>query len=209
MKLHSSATSPYVRKVRVVLLEAGLNDKVEQVAQAVTPISPNAVVNADNPLGKVPAFQTDDGLSLYDSPVICEYLDSLHDGTKLFPSTGKERWQALCRQALGDGLLDAAILGRYESSLRPPEKLWPEWLDGQMMKIERSLDEMQAQADDMEGTVDIGTLTIACALGYLDFRYGDNDWRASRPGLAEWYKSFSQRPSLLATMAPEVDPLKT
>ena len=91
MKLHSSATSPYVRKVRVVLLETGLNDKVEQVAQAVTPISPNAVVNADNPLGKVPAFQTDDGLSLYDSPVICEYLDSLHDGTKLFPSTGKER----------------------------------------------------------------------------------------------------------------------
>ncbi len=208
MKLHSSATSPYVRKVRVVLLETGLNDQVEQVAQAVTPISPNAVVNADNPLGKVPAFQTDDGLSLYDSPVICEYLDSLHDGAKLFPSAGKERWQALCRQALGDGLLDAAILGRYESSLRPSEKLWPEWLDGQMMKIERSLDEMQAQADDMEGTIDIGTLTIACALGYLDFRYGDNDWRAGRPALAKWYAGFSKRPSLQATMAPEADPLK-
>jgi len=209
MKLHSSATSPYVRKVRVVLLETGLDDQVEQVAQAVTPISPNAVVNADNPLGKVPALQTDDGLSIYDSPVICEYLDSLHDGARMFPGPGRERWQALCRQALGDGVLDAAILGRYESSLRPAEKLWPEWLDGQMIKIERSLDEMQAQAEDMDGKVDIGTLTIACALGYLDFRYGDNDWRASRPALAKWYEGFSQRPSMQATIPPGADPLKT
>ncbi len=208
MKLHSSPTSPYVRKVRVLLLETGLDDQVEQVNQAVTPTSPNPEVNADNPLGKVPALHTDDGLSLYDSPVVCEYLDSLHDSARMFPPAGKPRWQALCRQALGDGLLDAAILGRYETSLRPSEMLWPDWMDAQMLKIERSLDAIQAQAGDLGETVDIGTISLACALGYLDFRYGDNDWRASRPALAAWYDRFSQRPAMRATMAPDGDPLQ-
>ncbi|MDA1099035.1 MAG: glutathione S-transferase N-terminal domain-containing protein [Proteobacteria bacterium] len=208
MKLHSSPTSPYVRKVRVLLLETGLDDRVEQVAQAVTPTAPNAAVNADNPLGKVPALHTDDGLSLYDSPVICEYLDSLHDGARMFPATGRARWQALCRQALGDGLLDAAILGRYETTLRPPERLWPEWLAGQMLKIERSLDAMDAGAGEMGDTVDIGAITIACALGYLDFRYGEIEWRANRPALAAWYDAFARRSSMQATLAPDADPLK-
>ena len=202
MKLHSSPTSPYVRKVRVLLLETGLHDQVDQVAQAASPIEPNPVVNADNPLGKVPALHTDDGMSLYDSPVICEYLDSLHDGAKMFPGSGRARWLALRRQALGDGLLDAALLGRYEAASRPPEMLWPEWMAGQMLKIERSLDAMQAEAGDLAEIVDIGAITLACALGYLDFRYGENDWRASRPALAAWYDGFAQRPAMRETMPP-------
>ena len=208
MKLHSSATSPYVRKVRVLLLETGLNDQVEQVAQAVTPTSPNVEVNADNPLGKVPALHCDDGMALYDSPVICEYLDSLHDGARMFPVSGTARWLALRRQALGDGLLDAALLGRYESASRPSEFFWSDWMDGQMLKIERSLDAMEEEAGDLGDAADIGTITFACALAYLDFRYGDNDWRATRPALAAWYGRFVQRPSMQATMAPDADPLK-
>ncbi len=208
MKLHSSPTSPYVRKVRVLLLETGLHDQVDQVAQAVTPTSPNDEVNTDNPLGKVPALHTDDGMSLYDSPVICEYLDSLHTGAKMYPASGHARWLAIRRQALGDGLLDAALLGRYEAASRPPAFFWSEWMDGQMLKIERGLDAMQSEAAGLGETVDIGTITFACALGYLDFRYGDNDWRAKRPALAAWYDRFVQRPAMQATMAAQADPLK-
>ncbi|MBT3535899.1 MAG: glutathione S-transferase [Rhodospirillaceae bacterium] len=208
MKLHSSATSPYVRKVRVLLLEAGLDTSVEQIPTAVTPTSPNTDLNADNPIGKVPALLTEDGMALYDSPVICEYLDSLHDGAKMFPPPGPDRWLALRRQALGDGLLDAAILGRYETSLRPAEQFWPDWMAAQKLKIERSLDAMTDEAGELDGVVDIGTITFACALGYLDFRYNDMQWCDGRPALAAWYEAFSQRPSMQATEAPEADPLK-
>ena len=208
LRLHSSATSPYVRKVRIVLLETGQNDAVEQTATAVAPTSPNSDLNANNPIGKVPALVTEDGLALYDSPVICEYLDSLHGGAKMFPSSGPSRWRALRRQALGDGLLDAAILGRYETSLRPAEMLWPDWMAAQMLKISRGLDAMEAEAADLAGIVDIGTITLACALGYLDFRYADLNWRASRPALAAWFDAFAQRPSLQATQAPDADPLQ-
>jgi len=208
LKLHSSPTSPYVRKVRVLLLETGLDAQVEHVITAVTPTSPNAALNMDNPLGKVPALQIEAGMALYDSPVICEYLDSLHGGAKMFPSPGPSRWRALRRQALGDGLLDAAILGRYETSLRPAEMLWPDWMAAQMLKISRGLDAMEAEAADLAGIVDIGTITLACALGYLDFRYADLNWRASRPALAAWFDAFAQRPSLQATQAPDADPLQ-
>ena len=161
-----------------------------------------------NPLGKVPALQIEAGMALYDSPVICEYLDSLHDGAKMFPTPGPARWQALRRQALGDGLLDAAILGRYETALRPGEMLWPEWMEAQMQKIDRSLVAMDREAGDLDGIVDIGTITFACALGYLDFRYGDMDLRVTRPALAAWYDAFAQRPAMRATEAPDGDPLK-
>ena len=208
LKLHSSPTSPYVRKVRVLLLETGLDAQVEHVITAVTPTSPNAALNMDNPLGKVPALQIEAGMALYDSPVICEYLDSLHDGAKMFPTPGPARWRALRRQALGDGLLDAAILGRYETALRPGEKLWPEWMEAQMQKIDRSLVAMDWEAGDLDGIVDIGTITFACALGYLEFRYGDMDLRVTRPALAAWYDAFAQRPAMRATEAPDGDPLK-
>ena len=208
MKLHDSPTSPFARKVRVLLLETGLDGRVDKTARAVTPTSPIDAVNADNPIGKVPALVTDDGLSLYDSPVICEYLDGQQDGPRMFPAEGPARWLALRRQALGDGLLDAAILGRYETALRPEDYRWQPWLEAQMLKIERSLDAMEAEAGALGDGADIGTITIACALGYLDFRYGDNDWRACRPGLAAWYEGFAQRPSMRETEPPDADPLK-
>ena len=126
----------------------------------------------------------------------------------MFPASGNPRWLALRRQALGDGLLDAAILGRYESTLRPPEKLWQDWLDAQMGKIHRSLDAMDAEAKELEGIVDIGTITIACALGYLDFRYDQMNWRSERSDLSAWCEKFSLRSSMVATAAPNSDPLQ-
>jgi len=208
LQLRNSPTSPYVRKVRVLLLETGLENRVELIDTQVTPIKPNADLNASNPIGKVPAILTEDGLSLFDSPVICEYLDSLHSGTKMFPVNGNSRWLALRRQALGDGLLDAAILGRYESTLRPADKLWQDWLDAQMGKIYRSLDAMDAEAEKLAGIVNIGTITIGCALGYLDFRYDQMNWRSERSDLSAWFEKFSLRSSMVATAAPNSDPLQ-
>ena len=208
LQLFNSPTSPYVRKVRVLLLETGLENQVDLIDTQVTPIKPNGDLNLTNPIGKVPAILTENGLSLFDSPVICEYLDSLHSGMKMFPKNGTSRWIALRRQALGDGLLDAAILGRYESTLRPAAKLWQDWLDAQMGKIHRSLDAMDAEAKEIEGIVDIGTITIACALGYLDFRYDQMNWRSERSDLSAWFEKFSLRPSMAATVAPSSDPLQ-
>ena len=117
--------------------------------------------------------------------MICEYLDSLHDGPKMFPA-GPARWTALRRQAESDGILDAALLVRYETFLRPEERRWPEWIEGQKLKFRRALDALEAEADAFGDTVDIGTITTGCALGYLDFRYADEGWRtagrSSRPG---------------------------
>src|SRR3954470_24384747 len=122
MKLRHNPASPYVRKVMVVAHELGLADKIELLSTAVSPVESNAALAAENPLVKIPALTTDDGQVLFDSPVICEYLDSLAGGGKVFPASGKARWTALCQQALGDGILDALILCRYEIAARPEEK---------------------------------------------------------------------------------------
>ena len=197
MKLRYSPTSPFVRKVMVAAIETGLIERIEKIPTAVTPIKPNDDVARDNPLVKVPALTTDDGLILYDSPVICEYLDSLNGGAKLFPPSGTQRWMALRQQALGDGMLEAAILNRYEQ-LRPKEYQWPEWTDGQMRKVRGALDALEHE--NLNGPFDIGTLTIACALGYLDFRFPTEAWRTTRPKLAAWYAEISLRPSMTATV---------
>src|SRR5271169_1610545 len=138
MKLRYSPTSPFVRKVMVVALETGLADRIEKVPTSVTPIKPNDEVARDNPLVKIPALTTDNGLVLYDSPVICEYLDSLHEGPKLFPAAGEKRWIALRQQALGDGIMEAAILARYES-IRPKEVQWTDWIEAQLRKVRGAL----------------------------------------------------------------------
>src|SRR3954454_297360 len=120
MQLRYAATSPFVRKVMVIAIETGLVDRIETIAAPGSPLKPNRGGPAAAPLAKIPALLTDEGELLYDSPVICEYLDGLHDGARFFPQ-GKGRWQALRRQALGDGILDAAITVRYEMILRPAE----------------------------------------------------------------------------------------
>lgn len=204
MKLHYSRASPFVRKVMAVAIETGLEDRLEPVTRMMTPVKPDADLVRDNPIGKVPCLVTDDGMALYDSRVVCEYLDSLHDGPKMFPAAGPARWTALRRQAEGDGIMDAGVLARYETFVRPEERRWPEWIEAQKLKFRRALDSLEDEAGEFGDTVDIGTITMGCALGYLDFRYADEDWRATRPRLAAWFARFAERPAMARTAPVEV-----
>jgi len=200
MKLYFSPTSPYVRKVTVLALETGLDAKIERLPSPTTPVDQNPDVAKANPVAKVPTLVTDDGLHLFDSRVICEYLDSLHDKAKFFPAAGAARWNALRQQALGDGLLDAALLARYEGFLRPEDKRWPNWAEGQMKKVHGALAEIDALANGLGDRVDIGTVTLACALGYMDFRYAGIGWRQQYPKAAAFADRMFARPSFQATV---------
>jgi glutathione S-transferase len=204
MKLHHNVASPYVRKVIAVAIETGLRERLELVERKMSPVNPSPELNRDNPLGKIPCLVTDEGVALFDSRVICEYLDGLHDGPKMFPPVGPARWTALRRQAQGDGIMDAGVLTRYETYLRPEERRWPEWITNQKLKFRRALDALDGEAAEFDEAVDIGTITIGCALGYLDFRYRDENWRAQRPRLAAWWERFAQRPSMARTAPSEI-----
>lgn len=197
MQLYFNPASPFVRKVRVATHELGLSGKIELTSLSLTPVSPHDGVRSNNPLGKIPTLITDDGAALYDSPVICEYLDALAGGNRIFPAAGAARWTALRRQALADGIMDAAVLTRYEEAVRPKELRWQNWIDGQFLKIRTALDALEHE--NLEDVFDIGTIAIACALGYLDLRFANEDWRTSRPRLAAWAGVIGKRPSLAAT----------
>lgn len=199
MQLYYSPTSPYVRKVMVLLHETGLLDRVALTPATVTPITNDPAVAAHNPLTKVPTLTLDDGSDLYDSRVICEYLDTLHHGTPMIPDGGEARWRVLRVQATADGLLDAALLTRYETFMRPEEKRWPEWIEGQTGKFMRAVDKLEAEAKSFSQAITLAEISTACALGYLDFRFGHLPWRDSHPKLAEFMAAFSQRPSMEAT----------
>lgn len=201
MKLYYSPSSPYARKVRVVAMETKLDKKIEMVNVALTPVAPNADVDKHNPIGKIPALSIK-GMDLFDSPVICEYLDTQHKGRKLFPRKGRDRWVALRLQAMADGLLDAALLARYEGALRPEEKRWTEWSQGQLKKINGVLTQLEAEAKALKGKLTIGTISVACALGYLDLRFGDMGWKEKYPKLAKWFAQTSKLPSIKATVPP-------
>ena len=200
MKLHHSTTSPFVRKVMVAAIELGLADRIEKMPAKVSPIVRTSPVIADNPLGKLPTLIADDGMVLFDSRVICEYLDTLAGGGRILPAPGPARWRALTEQALADGMTDAALLERYETTLRPAEKMWPQWRDGQHDKVVKALDRLELTAADFGARVDIGTIAAACALSYLDFRFPDLGWRQQRPRLAAWLTMFAARPSMAATV---------
>lgn len=199
MKLFISAASPFARKVRLVIREAGLESQFEEILTVVSPIQPNVELARANPLMKLPTLVTDDGLALFDSPMICEFVDSLNAGRKLFPAAGNARWVALRQQAVADGILDAAILVRYQTALCPKELQWPQWIEGQRAKWRQALDFVESDVAALDGEATIGSLSVATTLAWLDFRYGDDDWRASRPALAAWFSAFDQRPSMLAT----------
>lgn len=198
MQLIYAAASPFARKVRVLAAETGLLARIELLDTAVLPTTLNERVNTLNPLGKIPVLLTDDGEALYDSRVICEYLDTLHQGAKLLPS-GAARWQVLRLAALADGLMDAALLARYERGVRPAELQWSAWLDGQLGKVQRALVELERQVERLQGPLDLGQIGVACALGYLDFRFADLDWRAAHPGLAAFQQAFVRRASMQAS----------
>ncbi len=197
MQLFHSPTSPFVRKVLVTAHETGLAARIELLPA--NPWDQPAALIAINPLSKVPALITDDGIILYDSPVICEYLDGLHTGRRLLPPQGQQRWQVLRTQALADGILDAAVLRRMES-LRPAGRQSPDWLALQAVTVGRGLDALEHEARQWNADVDLGTITAACALGYLDFRFAEEDWRAGRDALRHWYDVVRQRPSMMATV---------
>jgi glutathione S-transferase len=198
MKLYYSPPSPFARKVIVAAHELGLIDRIALEKVAVTPVSQNDLVAASNPLAKVPTLVLEDGQALFDSRLIVDYLDTLTDRS-LAPREGPQRWRALTELAQADGLLDAALLARYETTMRPEPLRWDEWTEGQLGKVRRALDAFEGserRAGDDLGIADIG---VACGLGYLDLRFPGEAWREGRPRLTAFYEAVSQRPSWVAT----------
>jgi glutathione S-transferase len=193
MKLRYSITSPFVRKVLVTAIETGQDGEIERVKTNTA----DPELAQCNPLNKIPALTLDDGNILIDSAVICEFLDT-RKGGKLFPQDAA-RWSTLSRMALCDGIMDAAILRRYETQ-RPETLRSIEWDQRQKGKVDNSLAALEREAGSFGDRVDIGTLTVAIMLDYLDFRFAHEAWRDAHPHLAKWHKSFSARPSLKATM---------
>lgn len=199
IELLGSDASPFVRKARVLVAEAGITD-VPYVRVTATPMGGEERLNSANPLGKIPALVRDSGPTIYDSNVVCRFLNDRADAG-LYPA--ERLWECLTLEATGDGIMEAAVGIVYEQRLRPEELWWPEWFDAQWVKVTRSLDGLERQwMSHLYGPLDMGQVSVGCALGYLDLRHGDRDWRAGRDALAAWYKRFAERPSMVAT-APE------
>ena len=198
MKILFSPFSPFVRKCLVSGMELGLNEHITLLPCSAHPVSRDHKIIAFNPLGKVPTFFTDEGQVLYDSRVICEYLNDLAHGS-LIPATGLARWETLTLQSLADGMLDAAVLARYEDAARPEAFRWAEWTAAQLDKVETSLAALNADPQKLADRVDIGTIAVGCALWYLDLRFADLGWRERHPHVASWYAGYSQRPEMAAT----------
>jgi glutathione S-transferase len=203
MKLLTAPASPFGRKVKIAAIERDLIDRIELVMVNTTPLASDANLARDNPLIKIPTLIIDGGIALYDSLVICDYFDSLHGAEKLIP-TGGRRWEVLRLHALANGMADAAVLTRYETVLRPEALRWPDWKAGQMKKIIGGLDWLEANVaaigDALVQSPNLGQIAVGCALGYLDFRFADLDWRGNRAHLAAWFKTFSTRESMQRTM---------
>jgi len=181
VKLHWSPRSPFVRKVMIVVHERGLIGRLNCVRTVAAMTTPHAELMRDNPLSKIPTLVLDDGNALYDSPVICEYLDAFDGEPRLFPRDREPRMIALRRQALGDGFLDLLVLARNERLREQPS------------------DVHLRSAAARSAAVNIGHIAIGCALSYLDFRFAEEDWRQNHPGLALWHAGFAARPSVEAT----------
>jgi len=200
MKLWYSPASPFVRKCLIVAHERDLMDQIELLDAAANVVNPDVRIVASNPTGKIPTMVLDDETVLFDSRVICAYLDSIHDGKKLLPRSGAKRFEVMTLEALGDGIMDAAVNNRYETAMRPPELQWQAWSDGQMGKVNAALDQIEEKWLKSLGRVpNMGSIAVAAALGYLEYRYPDLKWRKNRKGLARWFKRFSERPSFIAS----------
>ena len=196
MKLHWSPKSPFVRKVMVCAHELGVTEKLTLVRSVAAMQKPNPQIMADNPLSKIPTLVLDDGRVMYDSVVICEYLDDLAGGS-LFPRVGEARWQALQWHALGNGLLDALILWRNERERDAPLQVL---LDAFALKMEAALEVLEKDVDALRAApLNIGGVAIGCALGYADYRFDALRWRDRAPRLADWFQTLGERPSFVAT----------
>ena len=203
MKLYINKASPFARKARILAREAGIADRIEEIDTVVSPVTKNEALARENPLVKIPALVTDDGETLYDSAVICEYLDTLHQKPKFFPAGGTPRFAALLLQALTDGMMDAAVLSRYELAARPEALRWKDWIEGQKRKVFGGLRTLEADAGSWGDEFGIAQIGAACALGYLDFRFADWGWRPGHPQLAAWFERVSRRKSVAATVPPQ------
>lgn len=197
MQLLTGPTSPFCRKVDVLLRESGLREHVTDVLGSGTPLEPNQTTIASNPIGKIPALIREDGPTLYDSRVICRYLDTLAGGS-FYPEN--RLWEVLTLEATAEGMMEAALLMAYEWRIRPEELRYEPWVDGQWSKIARALDAIEARwMSHLEGRLDMGHIAVGCALGYLDFRHDARGWRNGHPALAEWYAKFQDREAMIAT----------
>ena len=199
MILYHTPTSPFVRKVLVAAHELGLANRIETRFLRPMPTRAEPTLSAANPLSKIPALLLDDGSALYDSGVICDYLDTLHAGPRLVPASGPARFRVLRQQALCDGILEAVILVFYERTMRPAELQWPAWLDGQAEKATQGLDALEREAPSFGAEVDLGQISAGVTLGWLELRGVLGDVRVGRPALATWYEAFRARPSMTAT----------
>lgn len=195
MKLSYSGASPYVRKAMICAILRGIDGQITDLGLK----SSDAALAALNPLAKIPTLVLDDGTALYDSPVICEYLDSVGSAPKLFPDAGPARWKALQLQALGDGILDASQPRRREIAL-PQDDGRKEYIAIQRGKVERAIDKLEGEADRLGELTTIGEITVACALGYIDFRYANEPWRPGHPKLEAWYNKVLAMPAMQKTM---------
>ena len=201
MQLAYSPTSPYVRKVMVLLHETNQLDAVALQVQSGTPLAPAQGLLPKNPLGKVPALERPEGPTLYDSRVICAYLDD-RAGGKLYGS-GQRRWDALTLEATADGILDAALLMMYETRLRPESMRMDAWVEGQWDKVSRAIAALNTRwMSHLSGPLDMGQIAVGCALGYVDFRLGARGWRTGNDALATWFEKFDSRASMLETAPP-------
>ncbi|MCB2095563.1 MAG: glutathione S-transferase [Rhodobacteraceae bacterium] len=198
MRLYHSPTTPFGRKVAVLLHETGQLDEVDVVNVAGTPMAPEGMPLAQNPLGKIPVLERDDGPALYDSRVICRYLDA-RAGGRLYPAAPR-LWETLTLEATADGMLDAAVLMVYEARLRPEEKRSAEFVEAQWGKVARALDALESRwTGHLTGPLDMAQIAVGCALSYLDFRLDSRRWRDGRAQLAGWFAGFAERPSMKAT----------
>ena len=188
LTLRSAPPSPFGRKVKIAAKMLGLMDRIALVDA--DPTSPDDSLRKQNPLGKIPTLVLEDGTALYDSRVIVEYLDALAGGGKLIPAGGDARFHELTLQALGDGLMDAALLQVYETRFREKEQYGAKWLDHQGGKVARVL--AMLEANPPAGDVRIGQITLACALGYLDLRF-HGAWRKDHPRLVAWLDAFAAK----------------
>lgn len=207
MRLFYARTSPFVRKVMVVLHETGQVGDVDIVEAEGNPLAPGTMPIALNPLGKIPSLERAGGATLYDSRVICRFLDhraqAAQGGAGLYPAPPR-LWETLTLEATADGMMDAAVGMIYETRLRAPDDVMPEMIEGLWAKVARALDALEARwLSHLAGPLDIGQIAVGCALEYIDFRHGARDWRHGREGLAAWAARFSARPSMQATCPPK------
>jgi len=203
MKLYHSPMSPFVRKVMVLLSETGQLNDVEIVPVTTTPIAPMDGLLAKNPLAKIPALERNDGPTLYDSRVICAFLDA-RAGGGLYPS-GARKWETLTLEATADGILESAVSITYEGRVRPKEKQWDGWTDAQWTKVIGGCNAINTRwINHLSGPLDMGQISVACALAYLDFRHDVRGWREGNDVLATWYEGFKERDSMRASAPPEV-----